>query len=78
MEITAKYLASKSLDKMIVLTGAMIPFSIEKSEAVANLSLAIYKAYYGYEKGVFIAMHGLVAPYNKIYKDKKRGLFCLR
>jgi L-asparaginase len=41
MDLTAKYLDEKIKDKTIVLTGAMLPISINKVEATLNFSQAI-------------------------------------
>ncbi len=75
MDITASYLAEAELEKTIVLTGAMIPYSIDPTEATANLASA-----YGYitaldKKGVFIAMNGLLGDYQQIQKNKERSKF---
>jgi len=77
MDLTAAYLADADIDKRIVLTGAMVPYSIDPVEATANLASA-----FGYlqtltDDGVYIAMHGLFGPYHKIIKDKKNGNFTL-
>ena len=75
MDITAAYLAECEVDKAIVLTGAMQPYSIDPVEATANLASA-----YGYlrakpTEGVYIAMHGNIDYYDKIKKDRTQGLF---
>ena len=75
MDVTAAYLADADLEKCIVLTGAMVPYSIDPVEATANLSSA-----YGYmhtlkEEGIFIAMNGVLAPYDKVKKDRIKGKF---
>lgn len=77
MHLTAEYLADAELEKKIILTGAMVPYSIDPVEATANLCSA-----YGYmhgsgEEGVYIAMHGLIAPYEKVKKDRAIGRFGL-
>jgi L-asparaginase len=77
MDITAEYLAEGELDKCIVLTGAMVPYSIDAVEATANLASA-----YGYlqaveEDGVYIAMNGALDTYTKVKKDRKKGCFTL-
>ncbi len=77
MNITAKYLADGDLKKRIVLTGAMVPYSIDPVEATANLASA-----FGYlqtlnKDGVYIAMNGIFGPYNKIRKDRKNNKFIL-
>jgi L-asparaginase len=77
MDVTAQYLADASLQKTIVLTGAMMPYAIDPTEATANLASA-----YGYinalqKEGVFIAMNGLMDSYEKIKKNRKEGVFTL-
>ena len=77
MDVTAAYLADADLEKCIVLTGAMVPYSIDPVEATANLSSA-----YGYinaleQEGVFIAMNGVMGPYEKVKKDRTKGRFSL-
>jgi len=77
MDITAEYLADAELEKTIVLTGAMVPYSIDPTEATANLASA-----YGYisaleKEGVFIAMNGVMDSYEKVKKNRKKGKFTL-
>jgi len=77
MDVTAEYLADAELEKTIVLTGAMIPYSIDPTEATANLASA-----YGYihaleKEGVFIAMNGVMDSYEKVRKNRKEGKFTL-
>ena len=78
MTTSAAYVARRCKKSCIVFTGAMVPYSIDKAEASANLALAIAKVKYAWEPGVFIAMHGIVAPYHSVYKDRKKGVFCLK
>jgi len=78
MLLTAEYIADAELEKQIVFTGAMVPFTIDPVEATANFASA-----YGYletlkENGVFVAMNGLLSPYDRIYKEKSEGKFKLR
>lgn len=77
MDKTAAYLADDDVDKRIILTGAMVPYSIDPVEATANLSSA-----FGYlqtlnNNGIYIAMNGIFGSYNKIKKDRKNGKFML-
>jgi len=77
MDITAEYLDEGDLEKRIVLTGAMVPYSIDPVEATANLASA-----FGYlqtlnKNGIYIAMNGIFGSYNKIKKDRKNGKFIL-
>lgn len=75
---SAKYLANCLKKHQIVLTGAMLPFSINPIEATANLSLALGWIIDNEKDGVFIAMHGLVLPHQNIIKNKKQGIFIKR
>ena len=75
MELTAEYLADADLEKCIVLTGSMVPYSVDPVEATANLSSA-----YGYinaldKEGVFIAMNGVMGTHEHIKKDRIKGKF---
>lgn len=75
MDKTASYLDSKNLKKSIIVTGAMIPYSVNPIEATANFASA-----YGYIKsikknGVFIAMNGVTEDYKKVIKNKEKGYF---
>lgn len=77
MHITAEYLSDGELEKSIVLTGAMVPYSIDPVEATANLCSA-----YGYlnavkQEGIYISMNGVMGEYDQIKKDRKRGKFTL-
>ena len=77
MDITAEYLNEGDLKKCIILTGAMVPYSIDPVEATANLCSA-----YGYmnamhKEGVYISMNGLIDSYDKIKKARSKGKFTL-
>lgn len=54
---TALFLESYNLEKTIVLTGAMIPYSFGASDALFNLGSALAFAQ-GLNQGVFVAMNG--------------------
>jgi L-asparaginase len=75
MDKTALFLDKNIKDKQIVLTGAMVPYSISKTEAVSNLMMG-----YGYllannKNNVYISMHGMVEKYEKIKKNRELGMF---
>jgi L-asparaginase len=74
IDITAKFLDSAKLDKTIVLTGAMVPYSINPIEATANLAFAI-----GYsnlaKSGTYIAINGVAQHYSKVIKNSQIGKF---
>lgn len=79
MDVTAEYLADADVEKCVVLTGSMVPYSVDPVEATANLSSA-----YGYinameaKDGIFIAMNGVIGPYNSVKKDRSVGRFTHR
>ncbi len=75
MDKTAQFLDGRVKDKCIVLTGAMVPFSIDSIEATTNISTAIGYLLNSKENGVCIAMHGLVDIHDKIFKNRKIGIF---
>ncbi len=58
----------------IVLTGAMRPFELRKSDALQNLTEAIFAARI-YKSGVHCVAHGLSLSFPGVAKDRKRGTF---
>ncbi len=76
MDITAELIANhKEINKKIILTGAMTPYSIEPIEATANLSSS-----YGFlnnvkDNGVYISMNGVIGDYKEIVKDRINSKF---
>ncbi len=74
MQQTAKFLAERINDKLIVLTGAMLPERFYNSEASINLGAAIATANLS-NRGLFITMHGIVKPYNEIDRNLQTGKF---
>ncbi|MGJ0352472.1 asparaginase [Aliarcobacter cryaerophilus] len=75
IDLTAKYLDEKIKDKTIVLTGAMLPISINKVEATLNFSQAIGFLNANIENGIYISMHGSVKNYKKLIKNRELGKF---
>ena len=74
---TAQYLSRAKLDKRIVLTGAMTPFSINPIEATANLSSA-----YGYllqlkENNIYISMNSKIELPKRVIKNRGKGYFMI-
>jgi len=77
MTLTAEYLSDAELDKQLILTGSMVPYSIDPIEATANLASA-----FGYlqtlnNNGVYIVMNGVFGSYEKMKKNRKKGKFIL-
>ena len=58
----------------IVLTGAMRPFEMKQSDALQNLTEAIFAAG-ALPPGVYCAAHGRVLPFPGVRKDSQRGTF---
>ena len=71
---TAKSLGEGIKDKIIVLTGSMIPYSFIKSDAHFNLGCAIAFAQ-TLTRGVYITMHGKIFNYDNVKKNKETHEF---
>lgn len=74
MTTTANLLADAHLGKTIVLTGAMVPYRVENSDALFNFGTA-FAAVQLLPHGIYIAMNGRVFPQDKVRKNRERGLF---
>jgi len=75
MDLTAAFLDEVIEGKVIVLTGAMVPFEIDPVEATANLAMALGYIQSEPEAGVYICMQGSVAHHKKLVKNKQVGKF---
>ena len=71
---TAQVLGKSISNKTIVLTGAMVPFSFGKTDALFNLGTAI-AAVQILSSGVFIVMGGKIFPWDNVRKNKEIGEF---
>ncbi len=71
---TAKVIASKQLDKTIVLTGAMIPYKFGSSDGLFNLGSAIAFVQ-TLPAGVYISMNGRIFNWDNCRKNKIIGEF---
>jgi len=67
-------LGEKIKDKTIVLFGSMIPYSIDNSDALFNLGVAL-GAVQNKGNGVYVVMNGKVFDFDKVTKNKEKGLF---
>ena len=76
MPETARYLEANATlgTKVVVLTGAMQPASMRKSDASFNLGAAV-AALNLLEPGVYISMSGRIFPASAVKKDRARGIF---
>jgi L-asparaginase len=61
----------------IVLTGAMRPFEMKRSDALQNLTEAIF-ACSVLTPGVYCVAHGQSLPFPGVVKDRDRGTFVKR
>jgi len=71
---TAKFLSKQIKEKLIVVTGAMLPERFSNSEAPINIGTAIATANL-LDQGVFISMHGIVKRHDEIRRDLDTGKF---
>lgn len=74
MTETARFLGEKINDRVIILTGALIPYAFGSSDGLFNFGSAIAFAQ-TLPKGVYIAMNGRYFKYDNVRKNKKTGEF---
>ena len=76
MDRTARYLAKRfGEERRIVLTGAMVPYSIDPVEATANLALGLGRLLSDGWSGIEIAMNGCIGPWDQLVKNRIEGRF---
>ena len=72
---TAKFLMSRTdPSKTIVITGAMVPYSLKNSDAFFNLGSA-FMSLQSLSTGVRIVMNGRCFKPNEVIKNKNLGIF---
>ncbi len=74
MALTARVLGEARLAKTIVLTGAMVPYAVQGSDALFNLGFACAAAQL-LPHGVYIAMNGQVFAWDRVRKNTQLGIF---
>ncbi len=74
MQTTAETLARATLGKTIVLTGAMIPFDVARSDALFNFGYALALAQH-LPIGVYVAMNGTLFKWDEVRKNREAGRF---
>ncbi len=74
MEETARLLGEASINKTIILTGAMVPFKFGSSDGLFNLGSALAFAQ-SLPPGVYIAMNGRYFRWDNVRKNRKTGEF---
>ncbi|MEN8303374.1 MAG: asparaginase domain-containing protein [Campylobacterota bacterium] len=75
MNETAQFLDEIFDDRKIVITGAMKPYEIDKSEASFNLGMSMGFLKAKPKNGVYICMNGYVKSWNKLTKNRQKGQF---
>ena len=60
--------------KRIVLTGAMVPYAVSRSDALFNLGSAIMAAQL-VAAGVYVVMNGSCFPWDAVRKNRALGVF---
>ena len=76
MDKTAQFLDGKVGNKTVVLTGALRPFALGKSDAGFNVGGAVVAAQF-LPAGVYAVMNGRVFKASEIRKEVKSGRFDL-
>jgi len=74
MQQTAAVVGEAALDKTIVFTGAMIPYSVQGSDALFNLGFALAAAQ-SLPANTYVAMNGRVFTWDQVRKNKTGGVF---
>jgi L-asparaginase len=74
MTTTAEMLGLASIPKTIVLTGAMIPYQVQDSDALFNFGVAFAAAQL-LPVGVYIAMNGKIFSWDLVKKNRSLGVF---
>jgi L-asparaginase len=71
---TARVVGGAKLDKTIVFTGAMVPYSVQGSDAPFNLGFALAVAT-TLPPNVYVAMNARIFPWDDVEKDRSAGEF---
>ncbi|MBL4592027.1 MAG: asparaginase [Phycisphaerales bacterium] len=75
---TGEYLCERLTDLHVpvILTGAMRPFEMKRSDALQNLTESLFAAS-TFEPGVWVAAHGRALQFPGPMKDRGRGTFVM-
>jgi L-asparaginase len=74
MAETARLIGAVGLAKTIVITGAMVPYQVQGSDALFNFGTAFMAAQL-LPVGVYIVMNGRIFGWDKVRKNRARGVF---
>ena len=71
---TAVHLAARFSGKTVVLTGAMVPYKFGSSDGMFNLGSALAFVQ-TLDPGVYVAMNGRCFTWDRVRKNRDRGVF---
>ena len=71
---TAQVVGRATLDKTVVFTGAMVPYSVQGSDAEFNLGFALAAAL-TLPAGAYVAMNARIFSWDDVEKDRGEGVF---
>jgi L-asparaginase len=71
---TARLLGEANLPKTIVLTGAMIPYTVYGSDSLFNLGSSISVVQL-LSPGVYVAINGRIFRWDNVRKNRESGVF---
>jgi len=71
---TAEVVGRARLEKTVVFTGAMVPYSVQGSDAPFNLGFALAMSL-ALPVGAYVAMNGRVFSWDNVMKDRQEGQF---
>lgn len=71
---TAQVVGRAALDKTVVFTGAMVPYSVQGSDASFNLGFALAAAL-TLPANAYVAMNARIFPWDNVEKDRTEGAF---
>ena len=74
---TAQVVGRAALDKAVVFTGAMVPYSVQGSDAEFNLGFALAAAL-TLPPGAYVAMNARIFSWDDVEKDREEGVFRCR
>jgi L-asparaginase len=71
---TAAHLGRTVRGKTVVLTGAMVPYKFGSSDGLFNLGSALAFVQ-TLPEGVYVAMNGHIHPWDRVRKNRAKGVF---
>ena len=75
LHLSAQVVYDMGLEKSVLFTGGMVPFSINPVEATANIFAAYGFLLSNKQHGVYIGLNGVIGTAEEIRKDRANGVF---